>query len=92
MSSGSLTLEREGQIELEGILEKVGGTLPTGDCWRKIFPAVAARRLLHEITTIYLTSLRLGVSLTTVDKTILSDCPKSIWDYISVGRLPGTAS
>lgn len=32
-----LALEREGQVKLEGISDKGGGTLPSGDGWRKIF-------------------------------------------------------
>lgn len=49
MLNDNLVLEREGQIELEGMWGKGGGTFPTGDDWSKIFPDVFATRSTIQI-------------------------------------------
>lgn len=74
---GSLTLEREGQIELEGMSEKGGGTLPTGHCWRKIFWDVLATRSTMQVYHYLFNLPKLRCWFNNSLPTIPSDCPKS---------------
>lgn len=66
MLNDSLVLGREGQIELEGIWGKGGGTFPTGDDWSKTFPDIFATRSTMQIYHYLLKLLKLGFSSTAV--------------------------
>lgn len=95
--NGSLKLERQGQVELEGIVEKRGGgTLPTGDWLRKIFTDILATRSTMQVYHYVFKLPNLGYWFNNSLPAVPSDCPKSniisllidcLIDLVSLGLL-----